>query len=394
VKVLLANDYGAATGGAEIQFLHIREALRARGHDARLFSSTAGSGRARLQADYTCFGTTSSFRTLLQTVNPWAARALRRALNDFRPDIAHVQLFLTQLSPMILPPLFKVPTLYHVSWYRPICPLGTKLLPSGAACRVRWGRACLANRCLPARDWIPLMLQRRLLENWRGRAFNRTISISEAVRQRLLADGFGDSVVIPNGVPDRGARPPLRDPPVAVFSGRLVPEKGADVLLRAFARVAGQLPDARLLVAGEGPQRDELARSISTLNLSARIDMTGQLDPDALEARCAPAWVHVVPSRWEEPFGLVAAEAMMRGTAVIASSGGGLGELVQEGVTGCRFRPGDVDQLSACLLRVLSDRNLAESLGRAGREAARARYSLDRLVDRLEDLYERLRREA
>ena len=126
-------------GGAEIATLSLRDELRKRGHDARLFSSSARAGEGFSHADYECFGTTSLFRTLLQTANPWAYRRLANVLARFKPDVIHVTMFLTQLSPLILPLLRKVPSLYHVVWYRPICPIGTKLLSDGSACNVPLG---------------------------------------------------------------------------------------------------------------------------------------------------------------------------------------------------------------------------------------------------------------
>src|SRR5712692_8465621 len=126
MKILFVNDYAVPQGGAEILLLDLRDALRARGHDVRLFASNAGQNGSCSLADYTCRGTTSRFRTLLQSGNPWAAMKLRRVLADFQPDIVQVEMFLTQLSPLILPLLRNVRSIYHVVWYRPICPLGTK----------------------------------------------------------------------------------------------------------------------------------------------------------------------------------------------------------------------------------------------------------------------------
>jgi hypothetical protein len=77
VKILLINDYGTPTGGAEVSILSLRNQLRQRGHDARLFTTNAQIGIHKNFADYQCFGTISSFRTLLQTANRWAVKLLR-----------------------------------------------------------------------------------------------------------------------------------------------------------------------------------------------------------------------------------------------------------------------------------------------------------------------------
>lgn len=369
--------------------LELREALRRRGHDARLFASSAHSGESQSAADYECLGTTSSFRTLLQTANPWAFRKLRRVLSVFRPDVVHVRMFLTQLSPLILPLLSGVPSLYHVVWYRPVCPLGTKMLPTGQVCQVPAGAVCYQNRCLPLRDWVPLMVQMKLWRRWRD-AFNLIVANSEALRRRLITEGIEPVEVIPNGLPARDPRPPLSRPPIVAFAGRLVPEKGVDVLLRAFAKVAAKVTEARLLLAGEGPEWERLNRLIAELKLSSSVFMLGHLSVQEMERRFDVAWVQAVPARWEEPFGNVAVEAMMRGTAVVASAAGGLPEIVHDGHTGFLVPPNNVDALAQSLLRLLRDRGLAEQMGRAGREIALARFAQESHVDRLVRVYERL----
>src|SRR5262249_4108104 len=149
-------------------------------------------------------------------------------------------------------------------------------------------------------------------------------------------------------------RAPLSEPPTVVFAGRLVREKGVDILLHAFVKVVARIPEARLLVIGAGPERDILVQLIGALRLAPNVSMIGHITHSEMEHYCAEAWVQAVPSRWAEPFGLVAAEAMMRGTAVVASASGGLAEIIQEGQTGFLVPPGDVNALAEDLLRLLS----------------------------------------
>ncbi|MCS6859687.1 MAG: glycosyltransferase family 4 protein [Abditibacteriales bacterium] len=352
MKILLVNDYATLTGGAELMVAMLRDGLRQRGHDARLFASSARPLSAPSIADYECFGTTSRFRTLLQTLNPWACWRLRRVLAEFQPDVVHVSLFLTQLSPLILPLLREVPSLYHVLWYRPICPLGTKTLPDGTPCRSQAGVVCYRQRCLPLRDWVPLMLQMKLWRRWRH-AFNLIVATSHAVKRCLIAEDIQPVEVVWGGVAVQPPRPPLAFPPTVAFAARLVWEKGADVLLQAFAKVVKGIPEARLLIAGDGPERERLQSMITDWGLSAQVSLLGHLSRADVERHFATAWVQVVPSRWAEPFGLVAAEAMMRGTAVIASSSGGLAEIVRDGQTGFLVPPGNAAALAEALARLL-----------------------------------------
>lgn len=364
MRILLVNDYGTPTGGAELQVLRLRAGLRARGHDVRLFTSTAGPRGAPVLADDACYGTMRNrAQVLVQTVNPSAAVRLRRVLSAFAPDVVHVRMFLTQLSPLVLPLLADVPSVYHVAFYRAICPRGTKLLPDGRRCEDPAGRACLRNGCLTPQSWLLDMTQLALLRRWRG-VFDAVVGLSETVRRPLEAEGIGPVQVIPNGVPERPQRPALSGPPTVAFAGRLVVEKGADVLLRAFAAVVGQVPDAHLLLAGDGPERGRLGQLAD--RVPGHVTWLGHLPPAELERRCDAAWVQAVPGRWDEPFGNVATEAMMRGTAVVASDLGGPAEVVREGVTGLLVPPGDAAALAGALVRLLTDRGLAERLGAAG----------------------------
>ena len=390
MKILLINDYGTLTGGAEVQVLALRDALRKRGHDARLFTSCARSSTVFSYADYECFGTTSRFRTLLQMANPWAYWQLYRVLTDFQPDVVHVMLFLTQLSPLILPLLEGVPSLYYVVWYRPVCPLGTKMLPDTTICQVPAGVVCYCNHCLPLRDWLPLMIQMKLWWRWR-KAFKLFVAISEAVKNRLTIEGIGPVEVVRPGVLVRSPSRTRAPQPTVVFVGRLVREKGVDVLIRAFTKVVAQMPEARLLIAGDGPELNSLNMLINKMGVSSHVTMLGHLSHPEMECLFDGAWVQAVPSLWAEPFGLVAVEAMMRGTAVVASDSGGLTEIVRDGEAGFLVPPGNIEALAEALLLLLKDRGLAERMGEAGHEIALAQFNETAYVDRFIHLYQTLR---
>jgi glycosyltransferase involved in cell wall biosynthesis len=386
MKILLVNDYGIPTGGAEVLLLGLRDSLRARGHDARLFTSSARPSAGVNQADYECLGTTSCLRTLLQTCNPWAYWKLRQVLSRFRPDVVHVGLFLTQLSPFILLPLRRIPTLYFAMWYRASCPLGTKLLPDGTPCRKAPGLVCYRANCLPLRDWAPLMLQHRLWLRWR-RTFRLIVAHSAYLRNRLECEGIDVQHVISGMVPLHPARPALTQPPTAGFVGRLVREKGVDVLVRAFAKVVVVMPEARLILVGDGPEHSRIQALVQEMGLNSRVSLPGRLSRSATQEVLAGAWVQVVPSRWEEPFGLSALDAMMRGTAVIASDIGGLRESVDHGRTGLLIPASDSSALAKALLRLLADRDLTEHMGRTAREIVQSRFSDAQFTDRFLQLY-------
>jgi glycosyltransferase involved in cell wall biosynthesis len=170
----------------------------------------------------------------------------------------------------------------------------------------------------------------------------------------------------------------------------LAREKGVDILVEAFKLVIQSLPRTQLIIAGEGPESRRL-REIAQ-QLDAKIDFLGHQPRETIERRFDAAWVQVVPSRGAEAFGNAAAEAMMRGTAVVASANGGFTEYVQHEHTGLLVPPGDHAALGKALLQVVRDRDYAESLGQAGRHFALKAFDQGQFLDRFVAIYERLTR--
>jgi glycosyltransferase involved in cell wall biosynthesis len=127
-----------------------------------------------------------------------------------------------------------------------------------------------------------------------------------------------------------------------------------------------------------------------TLGIANQVVWLGHLSREQLEQTFDRAWVQVVPSRWAEPFGNVTTEAMMRGSAVIASAVGAQPEIIVDGTTGLLVPPDDVKALSTALQRLLQNPTLAEQMGQAGRQRALVHFSEDRRTERFIELYQRL----
>ena len=389
MRILLVNDYGTPAGGAEVIVMGLRDALRARGHEVRVFASSAGHSEKDSFADERCVGTAGRWRTLLQTANPSAARGLRSMIARFEPDVVHVNLYLTQLSPLVLRALEGVASVYYAQWSRAICPRGTRRLPSGSTCESFPGRACLRQGCIPARDWPPMLVQMALDRAWGGR-FTRVAAISHAVADRLARFGaphLRSAAVVHPGTEVVEPREAMTPTPSVFAASRLVPEKGIDVLLAAMARVLPRHPRASLVVAGDGPERERLRGLTERWGLGRHVEFTGHIGRDEVFTRMRSSWVACVPSVWEEPFGMIAAEAQMHGVAVLASRAGGLTEIVTDGATGFLVPPGDVDATADRLDVLFSDGDKAREFGRQGHHHARQAFGLDSAAARFEALY-------
>jgi len=182
-----------------------------------------------------------------------------------------------------------------------------------------------------------------------------------------------------------------REPDLVVFLGQLVRGKGVDVLLDAFARLRTL---SRLAIVGTGRQEQELRKQAAHLRIAERVDFMGAQDAVAKASYLRRAALVAVPSRTAETFALVGPEAMSHGTPVVASCVGGVGEWLQDGVTGIAVAPNDPAALAKGIERVLSDRELATRLGEASRIAYRAHFLPEHHVASLQDVLTNTMREA
>jgi glycosyltransferase involved in cell wall biosynthesis len=183
-------------------------------------------------------------------------------------------------------------------------------------------------------------------------------------------------------------RPPI--PPTGgtvrvVAVGRLVRQKGHDVLLKALSLLGDDLP-LDLVIAGDGKLRGRLERDARRRGLTDRCRFTGEVE-DPAEVYAAADLV-VIPSRYEG-FGFVAAEAALAGLPVVASDVSSLRELVRDGETGRLVPPEDAAALAAALKELAEDRARASAMGRAARTLARERFDPDRLLSELVDFLSR-----
>jgi glycosyltransferase involved in cell wall biosynthesis len=179
------------------------------------------------------------------------------------------------------------------------------------------------------------------------------------------------------------------DAPLAGIIARLIPQKGHTYLLAAFAKAIEALPEARLLVVGDGYLRGDLETQVGELQ-ATRLIFTGWRDD--IPRIMADLNLLILPSLWEG-FGLVLLEAMVMGKPIVASRVSAIPEIVVDGVTGLLVPPRDPKALAEAIIALLQDREQAEAMGQAGRERVERYFSVQRMVQQTEALYEELIRE-
>lgn len=248
----------------------------------------------------------------------------------------------------------------------------------GDETKIFWIEHDPIGRWLTLNPWLPAL--RRL-----GR-HAVTVCVSELSRALYLNLGWSDTrtVAIANGIdPDRFKRKdraPANESPRIGCIARLAREKGVEVLVRATA----QLPDAHLTIVGKGPQDAAIRNLVRSLGMTDRAELWREHDD--LEAWYGSIDALVLPSISNDPFGLVAAEAMMLGIPTIVTDACGIAGYVHDGKDALICKAGSAPALTSAICRVIDDQSFAKTLGENGKRTAERSFAASVMTD----AYERL----
>ncbi len=248
---------------------------------------------------------------------------------------------------------------------------------------------------------VDFHLQKNSFSRWKYRQVAGFIAASEAIAEVLVGDGVPRAriTVVHDGIDvDRVTHVAAADlhqefwfprgAPVLVNVGALVPHKGQKFLVEAMARVRRSVPDAQLVIFGEGELRAALEAQIRDLGLDKHIVLAGFRDDVLALTRSADLFVM---SSVTEGLGSTLLDAMAMGRAVVGTRAGGIPEAVEDGVTGVLVPPGNSDALADAIVRLLGDAAARRRMGEAGRARVEAHFGVDRLVDGTLAAYRRVR---
>lgn len=375
LSVLLAhNFYGSsAPSGENLVFLAEGDLLRRNGHVVHEFTRHSDSIRGK--------GLAGIVQGALSV--PWnsiAAADMRRMVVATQPDVVHAHNTFPLISPSIFSAIgaraARVLTLHN---YRLFC---------AAAIPMRDGKPCTdclrTHSTLPALRYgcyrgsrvatLPLAINvalHRRMGTW-VKQVDAFIALSDFQRGLMIEAGLPADLVHvkPNFFPGNPVVTPWEARrPCVVFAGRLSNEKGVKSLVTAWKTWGADAPE--LLLVGDGPLRTELERLAS----GTPIRLLGQLKSKDAQTRIAQARLLVVPSEWFEGFPMVIREAFAMGTPAAVADIGPLPAIVQQGVSGLVFEPGNPDSLLHAVRRAWETAGLLERLGKGARAAFDEKYN-------------------
>ena len=402
MKVLHICTFYQPVGGAERLLFHVLELLENRGVDnvvlAPVSQAHHATGRRRERfVDFLEYPFERS--PILASVhsNRRLVRAIRRVIDDERPDVIHLH---NQQNPFVYMACAAtgLPMVHNVHDPRLYCPTNWRLLPDGRLCPYPLGRACVAQGCVKWR--LPDLKRVAALALTRHASFRNTTLIIESRESYELAlkNGYREDQLcfIPNctRVPDLEVaqldkirhRAPGRHS--LLFVGRASYEKGLEFMLRALTRVRHKFT-LYLLTAGDYYQQT-IAPLIDRLGLRPHVEV--HLDTSYADTAryYSMADVVIVPSVWFETFCLVGIEAYARLTPVVATRVGGIKDWCVDGITGFLVDVFDEAMLASRIDTLLADPDLQERFARAGYRRVRRLYDEQGYFERLHALYERV----
>jgi glycosyltransferase involved in cell wall biosynthesis len=377
MNVLMVNDYADERGGAEIYVTSLRRLLEQRGHRTRLLAGTA-TGLASLASR------TFSLREYGRTA---------QAIQTFRPDVVHIHNCGRNVSPAPAVAAHRagVPVVMTVHDAQLVCPKTWMIDHTGNACRAGFGARCIARNCHATRMGprsapyhagrvAKVAVQRSLLR----RAVDTFVCPSRWLQEQIAAAFPGATCeYLPNFAAGGATSDDGRSSRTLLFCGRLVREKGADLIVRALE----EMPGVRLDVVGSGPELDNLERLAASLGVADRVVFHGTLAHARVNALYRSAAALVVPSRWMENSPLVVFEGLAAGIPIVGARRGGIQELVVEGETGALFTPDDPHDLASVTLALLGDPALRQRCSARAIARARAAFSPEAHVKAIEEIY-------
>jgi len=345
--------------GTEIATYHLAEHLAGRGNEVHIITS--------LDDDLSEESSEKGFlihrlpvvriRTL-GMIFFWAA--IYRTIKKIDPDLVHAQSLIFAIPACISKKMLKIPY-------------------------VVWGQ----GSDVYLHNWFMKLVSKTIIIN-----ADSVIALTKDMKRVLQEIYSRDIEVVPNGIDiEECQNRPHEHESVSpekkiIFVGRLNPVKGVPSLLRAMKIVCEVLPDAKLIIVGDGEEREDLESLADSLGIRDRVDFVGRVPHERIPDYLCKADIFVLPSV-SEGFGIVILEAMACGLPIVATRVGGVPDIIEEGVNGFLVESGDFPEMANKILFLLDNPAVTGQISKNNRIKVQG-YAWKNVVDRLERIYQEI----
>lgn len=407
MRILLVNKFHYLKGGSEKYYFELGKLLKEHGNEVAYFSMEDEKNIKTGDKEYFV----DKFE--LTSKNIWKVhdviyskknyKKMCEAIDDFKPDIIHLNNFQRQLSSSVVFAAYdkKVPIIYTAHDVQAICPAITMLDSNGNVCEKCIGgkyNNCIENKCNKG-SMLKSVIGAHEGEFYRKHNIykdmvNYIVTPSKFYKMQFIKDGYDEKKVtaIHNFINVDEYNLETKNENYALYSGRLSKEKGIINLVEAFKKLLedkeiNNIDNIKLYIAGDGPCKEEIEKYINNNNLKDKMILLGYLKQDDLKEYTRKASFIVVPSIWYEncPYSVLETQAI--GKAIIGANIGGIPELVQNEKNGFIYKYDDVNELKEKMKKLFNDKELANEFGKNAKKFAREEYDKNKYYEKIINIY-------
>ena len=396
MKILLVNKFHWNKGGSEKYYFELGQLLKKHGHKVAYFSMEDEKNIKTGDKEYFVpkldLNNSSKLKALDVISNKHNQKIMEQALDDFKPDIVHLNNFQRQLSASIIKPCIdrKIPIVFTAHDVQAICPAITMMDNDKKPCELcMHGKYmnCIKKSCNKGSKLKSIL---GALEGYYYRIhkiytekINYIITPSEFYRKKFIEDGVNENKIqaIHNSIEMDDYNVKTEDDGYALYFGRLSKEKGILDLINAFKNCK----EGKLFIAGEGPEKETIEQIIKENKLGRRVKLLGFLNKEQMTEITRKCKFVVVPSIWYEncPYSIL--ETLAIGKPIIGSNMGGIPELVNDNKNG--FIYSTIEELTDKMNTLFENQKLVEKFGKESKNLAKKNYNREVYYKKIEKIY-------
>jgi glycosyltransferase involved in cell wall biosynthesis len=410
MNILQINKFYNFQGGADKHFIELSELLKTHGHQVYIFSTQDQNTPENKYKEYwpkyfnLAKNSQNKFINILKIFYNWeAVRNLKKMIQDYQIDIAHVHNIYHHLSPAILKVLKKknIPIVMTVHDYKLICPnynlFNFQKSQICEKCHSGNYFHCYQNKCIQNSKSKSLLATLEMY--WQRKFFpyhkliDQFIAPSQFMKDKLLEFNFpNQNIKVLYNFNNRrysSSRPPLKSEKYFLYFGRLAKEKGLEQFIRTISNLK---KDFLFYIIGQGPEEDNLKKLVKELNLTEKVKFLGYYPPEKKEELnqiISQAQFIVIPSIWYENCSLSIIESITRGKIVLASNLGGNSELINK-QNGILYNPNNKSELLDKITILIDNRESIPEVNQVKKREFESKFNSEEYYQKLINIYNKV----
>ena len=401
MKILLVNKFHYLKGGSEKYYFELGQLLKEHGHEVAYFSMkderNITTGDREYFVESIDLNNGSKLKALDVIYSKENAKLMGKALDEFKPDIVHLNNFQRQLSASIIKPIKdrNIPIVFTAHDVQAICPAITMIDSNKNICEdCMHGHYINAvkKKCIKDSTLKSVLgaIESSYYRNHKiyFDKIDYIITPSKFYRDKFIEDGMNPSKIIAlhNSIDVNEYEVKTTDEGYALYFGRLSKEKGILNLIDAFTK----LDKGILHIAGEGPEMETIEKIIKDNDLNQRVKMLGFLNNKEMKKEIQNCKFVVVPSIWYENCPYSVLETLAVGKPIIGANIGGIPELINNNENGFTYKYDDTSDLADKMRKLFENEKVVNDFSKKSKELAIEKYSREDYYKQIEKIYKDL----